>query len=190
MTTRRGFEESDSEDDNSSVASSWTAQSEPRASYPVDHILAQKEEETGQALYLVKWTGYPESRSTWEPAANLGATTIDQWLDRKSSIRRGFDKPFDLVTWERQQDITRDADVRRWQQRVRRLTKQRRPADPPEDHPAAEKDSSSDVDQQGLFVSSPPRPINPAAGRKTSASRLRSRVVASANRNIRRMQGQ
>jgi hypothetical protein len=190
MAARRGFEESDSEDDGSSVASDWTAQSEQRSSYPVDHILAEKEQGPGQILYLVKWTGYPEERSTWEPSVNLGGNTIDQWMDQKNAIRRGFDKPFDLVTWEEKQAIIRDANSRRWKQRARRLAKQGRSVDPPEDHPAAEAGSSSDdLENSDLFVS-PPKSIDPAVGRKTSAARSRSRVHAAANRETKRIQGQ
>jgi hypothetical protein len=189
MATQRAFEESESDDDDSSVASDWTAQSEQQSQYAVDHILAEKEEEPGQKLYLVKWTGYPESRCTWEPETNLMQTTIEQWLEKTIAIGRGFDQRFDVFAWEQKQKATLEANERRWSQRRRKLAKQRRSIEPPEDHPAAEAetDSSSELEEAGLFVS-PPRAsaIAPVVGRKTPAARSR---VYVANRNTKQAQG-
>lgn len=43
---------------------------EPEKEYLVDKIMGMKME-NGQPLYLVKWTGYDHSESTWEPVENL-----------------------------------------------------------------------------------------------------------------------
>lgn len=191
MASRRGFEESDSDGDDCSVSSKWTSQSEPEENYAVDYILAQKEDEkSGEDLFLVKWTGYDESRLTWEPAANLGSTTMDQWRDRKLAIQCGFETPFTLEIWERNQRTKTESDKRRWQRRARMLTRRNGWAEPPEDHPAAvDVDSSSDGEEPESIVLSPRRRLEPEAGRKTSAARSRLRVKAAASRSIKKMQG-
>lgn len=43
----------------------------PSEEYEVEQIL-ERRVEAGRVLYRVKWTGYSEEESTWEPVGNLG----------------------------------------------------------------------------------------------------------------------
>jgi len=50
--------------------------------YEVDGILTHKK--TGKGMrYLVKWTGYSKSESTWEPAHHLQKRTISDYWKRR-----------------------------------------------------------------------------------------------------------
>ena len=39
--------------------------------YEIDQIKGKGKDESGQVVYLVKWQGYPDEESTWEPLCNL-----------------------------------------------------------------------------------------------------------------------
>lgn len=188
MAARRRYEDdSGSDDSDCSVSSKWTTQSEPKDSYAVDRIVAEKQdEEGGEMLFLVKWTGYGDLRNTWEPAGNFGTTTMEQWVEAKNAIKLGFKTAFTVKNWEDNQRNKAENDKRRWQQRKTMLKKRHDWAEPPEDHPAFQEDSESDVEAREPLVLSPPRRMLPGAGRKTSAARSRSRVQAAANRNTQR----
>ncbi|TID27634.1 putative 4-coumarate--CoA ligase 3 [Venturia nashicola] len=188
MAARRRFEDSDSDDSDGSVSSTWTTQSEEKTNYPVDQILAEKEdEESHDMLFLVKWTGYDKSRCTWEPACNFSAPTMEQWVSEKNAIKLGFRTAFPVKTWEHDQKRKAENDRRRWQRRRAMLKK--RPdcnrADPPKSHPAFDEDSDSDMETPEPLVFSPPRTLLPGAGRKTSVAQSRSRLKAAAGRNAR-----
>ena len=63
-------------DDRSDLSS----ESEQEEVYEVDRILAQKEFEDGQERFLVRWVGYPDERSTWEPTNSfLNPQTLISW---------------------------------------------------------------------------------------------------------------
>lgn len=186
MAARRRFEDSDSDDSDGSVSSKWTAQSSAKETYPVDQILAEKEdEESHEKLFLVKWTDYDKSRCTWEPACNFGSLTMDHWVTEKKAIKLGFKTAFPVETWERDQRKKAENDRRRWQRRKAMLKK--RPdcdwVEPPENHPAFEEEFDSDMEASEPRVISPLRKMLPGAGRKTSAAKSRLRVRAVASRN-------
>lgn len=66
----------------------------PSDRYEVDYILAQRG--TGRNLqYLVKWRGFPEDQSTWEPAANLDQcpAIIRSWRRTLGKQRRSASSP-------------------------------------------------------------------------------------------------
>jgi len=172
------FNESDSDNDTSSVGTNWTEQSVQQNEYGVDHILADQGED-GDKKYLVKWTGYPEHRSTWEPPENLGATTIELWLEKSKAIRQGFETQFDVQAWEAEQHRINNVNQHRWNKRTRKLITRGRLIDPPESHPAAKHLTSSCKDSD-LFVSpsAPIVPINTSAGRKGAVSRSRALAAA------------
>lgn len=54
--------------------------------YEVEKII-DKKYENGKATYLVKWAGWPESESTWEPQENLGNSKL---------LIKKFEKPRQL----------------------------------------------------------------------------------------------
>ena len=57
--------------------------------YYVDKIVDQRKNENDQWEYLVKWTGYPESENTWEPAANVTQKSLRElWATTKQIPRR------------------------------------------------------------------------------------------------------
>ncbi|KAK3671718.1 hypothetical protein LTR78_008451 [Recurvomyces mirabilis] len=123
MTSRaRGpFEESDVD----SVASNTTEGSDELEIYNVDRVLAEKvDDEDGKLKYLLKWTGYGDHRSTWEPRENVqsGNILID-WKQRKLKIQQGEEQPFDLEAWEDECQSLYDQSLER---RRRRKQKRRR----------------------------------------------------------------
>ena len=40
--------------------------------YEVEKIIKKGIDDAGKVYYKLKWKGYPESQSTWEPVDNLG----------------------------------------------------------------------------------------------------------------------
>ncbi|KAK0965534.1 hypothetical protein LTS01_018254 [Friedmanniomyces endolithicus] len=90
--------------DEDSVASDTTQDSEQEDdNYGVDEILAEdrdSEDAGGGIRYLLKWTGYPLMRSTWEPAAHIHTDlVIKQWEEQKRRIRLGEVEAFNLEDW-------------------------------------------------------------------------------------------
>lgn len=51
--------------------SDTSSRSEKQVSYEVERIIAETEGPEGQPVYLVKWKGYKDYRSTWEPASSF-----------------------------------------------------------------------------------------------------------------------
>ena len=106
--------------DDDSVSLTSTVSSMKLDHYPVEEILAEKEED-GEMVYLTKWEGYPESRNTWEPEDNFDQdSSFHYWQERKMRITRGLDRPFDVEAWERR---VRKMEV---DTRVRRKRRQRK----------------------------------------------------------------
>ncbi|KAI9823701.1 MAG: hypothetical protein M1819_001145 [Sarea resinae] len=86
-------------DSDDSISVTSTAASEERDAYPVERILAEIEDENGDPFYLVKWEGYPNSRSTWEPRSSFADNddeTLPEWEARKQRIEEGLELPFDI----------------------------------------------------------------------------------------------
>ena len=46
-------------------------------SYEVERILYQDDSSPGGTPYLVKWVGYPDYRSTWEPLEHFDTQGLD-----------------------------------------------------------------------------------------------------------------
>ncbi|KAM0313606.1 hypothetical protein ACHAO8_005410 [Botrytis cinerea] len=62
----------------------------------VERILAQKTE-GGQRLFLIRWSGFPEEDSSWEPRKNiLGQSILDAWKTRRTRELQGLDAPYDV----------------------------------------------------------------------------------------------
>lgn len=58
--------------------------------YYVDKILDHRKNSDDQWEYLVKWTGYPDSENTWEPAANITQKSLNEfWKKSNQMAKRG-----------------------------------------------------------------------------------------------------
>ncbi|PVH80903.1 hypothetical protein DL98DRAFT_571518 [Cadophora sp. DSE1049] len=69
------------------------------AEFTVDRILAEKGPAKNK-YYLISWEGYPEEKSTWEPQANVGKDTLEEWAERLAREKQGLDQPFDVDRFE------------------------------------------------------------------------------------------
>ena len=86
-------------DDDISVTS--TAMSEMQDEYILERILAERNATDGSRQWLVKWEGYPEERSTWEPRSSFtSGEPLFEWQAKQMRIARGYDKPYDVATFE------------------------------------------------------------------------------------------
>ncbi|KAK0802473.1 hypothetical protein LTR75_008248 [Friedmanniomyces endolithicus] len=113
--------------DEDSVASDTTQDGEQEdENYNVDEILAEdrdSEDAGGGMRYLLKWTGYPLMRSTWEPAAHIHTDlVVKQWEERKRRIGLGLVEAFDLDGWNAKKDKLAEEKL----ERVRRRKAKRR----------------------------------------------------------------
>ena len=92
------------ESDAGSVATNSTDASEELESYSVEKILAEDpnhDDVTGNLYYLLKWVGYPLSRATWEPRANIDdPVLIVNWEKEKQDFRAGRSQPFDVNVYD------------------------------------------------------------------------------------------
>lgn len=53
--------------------------------YDVERILAEKVDDLGEHVYLVKWDGYPDEECTWEPAEHFtDPDALRQWAAQKA----------------------------------------------------------------------------------------------------------
>ncbi|KAK2766217.1 hypothetical protein FQN54_007733 [Arachnomyces sp. PD_36] len=92
-------EESHSDDDDN-ISLTSTACSEQVEEYEVETILAQRTIDEID-IYLVKWEGYPNERSTWEPEDSFcDPRTLKEWEDKKRAISRGELPEFDVKSLE------------------------------------------------------------------------------------------
>ncbi|KAK1809987.1 hypothetical protein LTR12_015664 [Friedmanniomyces endolithicus] len=113
--------------DEDSVASETTQDSDQEdENYNVDEILAEdrdSEDAGGGMRYLLKWTGYPLMRSTWEPAAHIHTDlVVKQWEERKRREGLGQVEAFDLEGWNAKKDKLAEEKL----ERVRRRKAKRR----------------------------------------------------------------
>lgn len=110
------------DEDEESVATASTEESDAREDYVVEDILAEQWNSDNKRMeYLVKWDSYPLHRATFEPASNLGEVLTDTWKPKKARIDRGEEAPYNL-------DEYWDATEQAWadQERRRKLRKAKR----------------------------------------------------------------
>ncbi|EEP79271.1 predicted protein [Uncinocarpus reesii 1704] len=104
-----------SDDDNISLTS--TVPSEPQEEYEVECILAQRNFH-GEEKYLVKWTGYPIERCTWESEEMfLNPQTLEDWARKQEAIIRGEQPSFDIEALEQRCFSSKAAAERRREKR-------------------------------------------------------------------------
>ena len=117
------FEEDVSDIDSISLTS--TQLSDVEAEYDVEKIISEeRDKDSGEMLYLVKWEGYPLHLSSWEPAENLLADQIlSDWQRDKEAVASGLAEPFDMgAYWEIKEKVWDEKEERR----LRRIAKRRR----------------------------------------------------------------
>lgn len=71
--------------------------------YKVERIIGKKITDTGLVLYKVKWEGYPDSQSTWEPVKNLRAVQ-----DMIEAFEKKNEKKLATLNLNHQQKIKAD----------------------------------------------------------------------------------
>lgn len=87
--------------DEDSISVHSTVPSEPKDSYPLVGILAERRTKDGTE-YLIKWEGYPDERCTWESEKNFQQDgTRAEWEQTQARIRTGLQQPFNVVALER-----------------------------------------------------------------------------------------
>ncbi|KAH0271038.1 hypothetical protein KCU91_g7658, partial [Aureobasidium melanogenum] len=118
--SRLPFEE---DDDSDSVNSDSTVQSEPESEYKVEKILAERESDDGEPLYLVKWEAYELHRSTWEPRENFVDTDcLVEWERHKRNAANGRVKLFKVSKFNA---AVRQDEQQRELRRAKRAEKRR-----------------------------------------------------------------
>lgn len=135
--SRLPFEE---DDDSDSVNSDSTVQSEPESEYKVEkvnclpphslcsvtdlhQILAERESDDGEPLYLVKWEAYELHRSTWEPRENFVDTDcLVEWERHKRNAANGRVKLFKVSKFNA---AVRQDEQQRELRRAKRAEKRR-----------------------------------------------------------------
>ncbi|KAL2066704.1 hypothetical protein VTL71DRAFT_2776 [Oculimacula yallundae] len=85
-------------DDDISLDSTESESYGSDTEFTVDRILAEKSEER-EKYYLISWEGYPEEKNTWEPEANIGSDTLEEWHERLEREQKGLDEPYDLANF-------------------------------------------------------------------------------------------
>ncbi|QSZ33727.1 hypothetical protein DSL72_005298 [Monilinia vaccinii-corymbosi] len=91
--------------------------------YTVERIMAQKSE-NGQQLFLIRWMGFPEEESSWEPRRNiLDKDILDAWKSRRNRESKGLDTPYDIGKLEALKKTAAESKARR--DRLRREKRKR-----------------------------------------------------------------
>ncbi|CAK7203252.1 hypothetical protein SEUCBS139899_005983 [Sporothrix eucalyptigena] len=81
-------------DETISITSTPYDSDDSQTEYFVEDILDQDDDMDGVTKYLVRWTGYPLEKCTWEPAENMGPDLLrDLWEKKKK--KRNY-QPFDI----------------------------------------------------------------------------------------------
>ncbi|KAK6001501.1 hypothetical protein QM012_002832 [Aureobasidium pullulans] len=111
------------DDDSDSVNTDSTVESEVELEYSVEKILAERENDEGEPLYLVKWEGYQLHRSTWEPRESFVDTEcLVNWENYKRDAAEGRAKLFKVAKFNAA--VRRDEDQRELRH-IRREEKRR-----------------------------------------------------------------
>lgn len=125
--------------------------------YEVDRILAENTED-GVTAYLTQWTGYPETRATWQlinTFVEIG-DVFKSWKEKKMRISRGYEKAFDVNAWEIRQKQEIQEAKRRRERRARKKARLNRQIDSlssdPEDKEETRHEEKSDKRMKNLVA--------------------------------------
>ncbi|WEW56368.1 hypothetical protein PRK78_001811 [Emydomyces testavorans] len=115
-------------DDDVSITS--TVPSEPQDEYELECILAQRTL-SGKDMYLVKWSGYPMERCTWETEDMFcNPETLRDWATKRDAIARGEEPAFDVEALERKWLAAKAATDQRRKKRRKKREQLGYPVDP------------------------------------------------------------
>ncbi len=105
------------------VSLTSTVMSDMQEEYAVDRILAEKKTARGRE-WLVKWEGYPEERSTWEPKSSFTSDVpLFEWQSHKMRIARGYEKAYDVAAFEERVRAIEQAHMaRKAKRRAKRIS--------------------------------------------------------------------
>ncbi|KAH0360015.1 hypothetical protein KCU65_g9620, partial [Aureobasidium melanogenum] len=167
------------DDDSDSVNTDSTVQSVLESEYKVEKILAERESDDGEPLYLVKWEGYQLHRSTWEPRENFHDTDcLVEWERLKRDAAEGRAKLFRISRF--------DAAVRHdEEQRERRHAKRaekRRQKEAPRPTSRRRLISKKELTKKGTARKAPPRDAtsSPSSAIETSPRKAATPLFESA----------
>lgn len=104
-----------------------TPVSSAASEYDVEEILAERKVR-GKTEYLIKWLGYIEERSDWEPEENLNSPEIlASWARKKADIKAKKKPPFDVKGLEaRIKQIAEKTKERKKVRQARRIERNMR----------------------------------------------------------------
>ena len=108
------------EDDDDNLSVTWTEISEPQSEYGLEKILAERQID-GERSYLVKWEGYPDERSTWEPEDSFNLVSLELWREEYNHNLFGDDVAAEEV--EEKVRKYEDAKAERHRRRERKRAK-------------------------------------------------------------------
>ncbi|KAK4111161.1 hypothetical protein N656DRAFT_830289, partial [Canariomyces notabilis] len=165
-TTSREAAETD--EDSISLTSTPRVTPDPDREYEVEGILAEGQDDEGQARYLIEWTGFPLVEATWEAESNLSDELKALWEETKAKHATGELEPFDVQKWY---DV-----VRARRMRHRRRNEKRKRLGLPLTEPftdsftdSSEEEAAEDSDIDD-FVPKPAAKERPKHARPTSAA--------------------
>ena len=113
----------DESSDSDSVKTDYTSESDGEGDYSVDKILAEWPDyyDSGVTHYLLKWSGYPLAKCTWEPEENIHSRIIlDDWNRKKASVDQAKEIQKFEEAVEKAQAAKRDRRRRRKEKRQKR----------------------------------------------------------------------
>lgn len=170
-----------------------TESSDPDKEYEVEECLAEKTSKNGKKLYLLRWTGYPIYRASWEPPSLFVHMEEEmlRWQERKRKIAAGLEQRFDVQAWERDvEQWKRETQARKEARRQKRAKRdaQKKGEDlaPPASHTqSTSRESSPDVPlMRTSRESSPDVPLIRTTARKGATSRKSHHRSASTSSDV------
>ncbi|MCJ1474972.1 hypothetical protein MMC13_003632 [Lambiella insularis] len=177
--------------DDDSVSLNSTLPSEPRETYPLEAILAERVS-NGVKEYLVKWEGYPDYRCTWETRSNFqDDSTLPEWKQQRIRVKERKAKPFDVQALEsRVEEWIAETQRRKARRRAKkvRLGLSVAPLDYGEGHGTQvgqQDDSSSNEEVEGRLPVDKPRSSRTSAERQEEYPKSRKPVSKNEEKLVR-----
>ncbi|TGO22939.1 hypothetical protein BPAE_0149g00010 [Botrytis paeoniae] len=137
----------------------------------VERILAQKTED-GQTLYLIRWTGFPEEESSWEPRKNiLGQSILDAWKRRRTRELQGLDASYDVGKLELLKKVVEAGKARRARLRREKRKRQGLVVSPHESDADSVDETQTTIPRPLVNTATPRDARNPERQQQVQAAR-------------------